>query len=721
MLFLIALVFLLAPTTIAHGATFTVTNLDDSAAGSLRQAINDANAAAGADTITFGVSGTIVLGLTLPNITDAAGLTIDGAGQAVIISGKPTVRVLIVNPGASLTLNKVRISGGNAPAGFQGGGISNNGTLAITNSLFDGNSATTGWGGAIYNGGTLSVTNSTFLANDAPIAGGGGIMNNGMLAITNSTFRVNNAAFGGDIYNNSGTTTITNSTFSGAGLNILYNAAGTVTLRNTIVADGDCFGTITNGGNNIDQGTTCGWGSAFGSMSSTNPMLGVFFVGSTWTVELLLGSPAINGVTFNAPNGAPSTDQRGVARPQGERYDIGAFETIAQSGPGLVVNTLDEPGYGFCDYAPLGDCTLREAISAANALAGANTITFSVSGTIPLGATLPNIADTAGLTIDGMGQTVTISGGGAVRVMSVDAGAALSLSNLTIANGRSSGLYGGGIINSGTLMIANSTLSGNSAAEGGGIYSDGTLTVTNSTFSGNSATDQGGGIIGIGTLAVTNSTFSGNSSTFSGGGIFGGGTLTVTNSTFSGNSTTAAYGAGIYYAGTGTVTNSTFFGNSAHLGGGGIANLYSPLTIVNSTFSGNSAPYGSNVFSYVGTITLRNTIVANGTSGTSCHGSVVVNGGNNIDDGTTCGWGSAFGSKSSTNPLLGGLANNAGPTQTFALLPGSPAIDGVTFNVPNSAPATDQRGVARPQGVRYDIGSFERVTDPRFYLPLIRK
>jgi hypothetical protein len=53
------------------------------------------------------------------------------------------------------------------------------------------------------------------------------------------------------------------------------------------------------------------------------------------------------------------------------------------------------------------------------------------------------------------------------------------------------------------------------------------------------------------------------------------------------------------------------------------------------------------------------------------------------------------------------LANNGGSTQTFALLTGSPAIDGVTFNVPNFAPSTDQRGIARPQGARYDIGSYE--------------
>jgi hypothetical protein len=119
-------------------------------------------------------------------------------------------------------------------------------------------------------------------------------------------------------------------------------------------------------------------------------------------------------------------------------------------------------------------------------------------------------------------------------------------------------------------------------------------------------------------------------------------------------------------------------------------------------------------------VTLRNTIVANSTSGGNCGSGAIINGGNNIDSSTTCGWGSTSGSMSSTNPLLGALANNGGPTKTFALLTGSPAIDGVTFNAPNSAPSTDQRGVARPQGVRYDIGSYE-YDFYRIYLPLVIK
>jgi hypothetical protein len=126
---------------------------------------------------------------------------------------------------------------------------------------------------------------------------------------------------------------------------------------------------------------------------------------------------------------------------------------------------------------------------------------------------------------------------------------------------------------------------------------------------------------------------------------------------------------------------------------------------------------GSSIYNLAGTATIRNTIIANSAGGNSCSGTI-TNGGNNIDDGTSCGWGSNSGSRSSTNPLLGALANNGGPTWTYALLTGSPAINGVTWNAPNSAPATDQRGITRPQGIRYDIGSFEFQTF-RLYMPLV--
>ncbi len=290
-----------------------------------------------------------------------------------------------------------------------------------------------------------------------------------------------------------------------------------------------------------------------------------------------------------------------------------------------------------------------------------------------------------------------------------------TLDGFTITAGNANGIspydYGGGLLhNSGALTVSNCVFSGNGAVFGGGIANAAaTLTVTNSTFSGNNASSAGGIYsTNTGTLNIANSTFSGNSAAQWGGGIYNCSMLTIANSTFSGNS--AFWAGGILNCNTGTlnVANSTFSGNSAGRWGGGIYND-STLTITNSTFSGNSAAqWGGGIYNgYSGPATLRNTIVANSVSGGNC-GGTFINGGNNIDDGTSCGWASTDGSKSSTNPLLGPLANNGGPTQTFALLPGSPAINGVTFNAPNGAPSTDQRGVARPLGARYDIGAYER-------------
>ncbi len=377
-----------------------------------------------------------------------------------------------------------------------------------------------------------------------------------------------------------------------------------------------------------------------------------------------------------------------------------------------------------------GAGSLRQAIIEANAAAGADTITFSVSGTILLDSTLPHITDADGLTMDGTGKTVIISGKHAVQVAEVDAGASLTLNNLTIADGEYT--VGGGIVNNaGTLTITNSTFSGNSATNvGGGIVNNaGTLTITNSTFSGNSATNGGGGIFSsgaAGTVAITNSTFSGNSTSGQGGGIhISQGALAITNSTFTLNTASDAGGGIMNQGGIATITNSTFSGNSApDVGGGGgvlSSGTAGALTITNSTFSGNSAIYGGGLRIAGGTAILRNTIVANSTSGENCSGPTgwITNGGNNIDDGTTCGWGSASGSMSGTDPLLGALA---GSPAYFPLNASSPAIDAGNDAICEAAPVsnTSQNGLTRPQGLHCDIGSYEAL---RFliYLPLLMR
>lgn len=138
----------------------------------------------------------------------------------------------------------------------------------------------------------------------------------------------------------------------------------------------------------------------------------------------------------------------------------------------ITVNTLDDPGTS-------SECSLRAAINNANnetsdanstcaAGTGSDTINFSVGGTITLTSTLPAIANTSpgSLTIDGAGQTVTVDGGNLYRVLMVNAGAALNLNNLTIADASitdtSGSTYGGaGILSLGALSVSNSTFTGN--------------------------------------------------------------------------------------------------------------------------------------------------------------------------------------------------------------------------------------------------------------------
>jgi CSLREA domain-containing protein len=259
------------------------------------------------------------------------------------------------------------------------------------------------------------------------------------------------------------------------------------------------------------------------------------------------------------------------------------------------------------------DCTLRDAITAANtdtaaggcsAGHGVDTIGFSVSGQINLGSTLPAVA--SDVMVDGSGQSVVVSGQEAVRVLEVRAGATLTLAVLTVADGDAANA--GGILNSGTLLVRNSTLSGNSAenfGSGGGIWNTtgGSLTVRNSSFSENGAPEGtehvtlGAGIYNDGRARVENSTFSGNDADH-GGGIFNGagGRLTVEASTFSGNS--AGEGGGINNRGRLSIEISAFFGNNATLGVGGALSSRdgSTLTVANSTFSGNCAPGGGGIY-----------------------------------------------------------------------------------------------------------------------------
>lgn len=411
---------------------------------------------------------------------------------------------------------------------------------------------------------------------------------------------------------------------------------------------------------------------------------------------------------------------------------------------------------------------------------GLDTIDFSVTGIITLTNKLPPITDA--LSVVCLSDSVTISGNDSWDIFyvisdvtanfinlsivngwdySYGGGAITNFGNLTISSGRFEGnvaaetSYGGAIVNHGVLTITNSSFVSNTAYTGGAIHNEGMMTVVSSTFTSNSSTSSGytgnygggaievrngfvsitgtsfsnntaataGGIFVInGSLAVETSTFYSNSANYlGGGGIFGGGIVTVTNSTFLQNRALGGFGSGGGIVNAGyllTIINSTFVENQAILGGG-ITGAH--IDVANSTFWGNSASNGNGSAIYAsGSTLVRNAVVANSSAGGNCSGTI-TDGGNNIDDGSTCGWGSTNGSMSNTNPRLGSLANNGGPTLTMALLPGSPAIDGVTISAPNACPSTDQRGVTRPIGARCDIGAFEAPIYPRYFFPFAVK
>jgi len=291
------------------------------------------------------------------------------------------------------------------------------------------------------------------------------------------------------------------------------------------------------------------------------------------------------------------------------------------------------------------------------------------------------------VTIDGSdsgAHDVTLSGGGAQQIFKVLPSAALTLSQLTIAQGNSA---------EGTGF-------------GGAIETDGDLTVIDSTFVGNQSNHLGGAI-DIASNRPSSSL-----------------RVVIAGTTFVNNAATS-YGGAIEADATGalvSVTNSTFVGNSSGEGGA-IRNGVARVTIANSTFSANAAANGG-ALSNSASLTIRNSILANNPD--PCSGfAVITDGGNNLEYpqqmATYCGFSTARGDIFA-DPLLGALADNGGPVRTALPAPGSPAIDaGNPTGCIDAGHAltVDQRGFSRPYpaGGRCDIGAVE--VQPRTTLTLV--
>ena len=384
--------------------------------------------------------------------------------------------------------------------------------------------------------------------------------------------------------------------------------------------------------------------------------------------------------------------------------------TSTYTGPWIVTSNADDGKAVPANCPSASNCRLRDAIL--DTLSSSNKVITFAAGLSGQTITLSdNLELYQSVIIDGSGlaSPIHISGNNIVGVFDIlGYSENVTLDNLVIQNG--SFPSGAGIYNNGTLTVNNSIFSGNTASIGGGaIQNSGSLTVNNSTFSGNTASIEGGAILNLALdgSAITNSIFTGNISG-NGAGVENYGPLTVNNSTFSDNTASGEGGAILNdSSGASTVTNSTFGSNSANAGGG-IYNLnLASLKIANSTFSNNTAggASGGGIANF-GSLLYDSTIITNSTGG-DCVNSGTLNSAstNNLVEDGSCPAALSL----SGNPQLGPLANNGGPTQTFALLANSPAIDAGSDTLCTS---TDQRGISRPQGAHCDIGAFEFVGVP---------
>lgn len=332
------------------GATITVDTVEDeSNAGgdcSLREAIEaaDTNAAVGGcaagsarkrDAIRFSLgqgAATIALGGTLPAVTDAAGLTINGGrGARIIVSGGGEVRAFVVKKGARIKLLNLTVSGGSAANG-SGGGVSSRGVLKVVRSTFSGNEAIGPGGGiaSLSGAGALRVVNSTFSGNRSEA--GGAILSAGRFSVAYSTFSGNSAEFVGGAIQNANAAAARAMIGGTIFANNLAN--GTNDNVNNACAAGTCRGTITDGGYNISDDKSFRFGAPT-SRINVDPRLEAGGPqdngGPTDTIALQGGSPAVDFIPKgrNGCGTAVDVDQRGVKRPQGNRCDAGAFEEQA--------------------------------------------------------------------------------------------------------------------------------------------------------------------------------------------------------------------------------------------------------------------------------------------------------------------------------------------------------------------------------------------------------
>ena len=392
---------------------------------SLREAIQEANALAGLDTIylppgtyemTIGGSnedGCLTGDLDIFDDVSIIGIQATRIESQVgrvmhIISGNVSMTGLTMAEGDGAVETGSQEAGG---AVYNGGGI-----LTLNNCTMTTNQAKKG--GGVFNnaGGTLAINGSTLILNSAQgSTDGGGVYNLGTMIVTNSTIHNNSATgFGGGVFNAGGTLTLNNVTITenaaggsndGGGI---ATSGGTVNISNTILANNiasgpndDCFGILVSSGYNIVEDIDGCTGLVATDITLTDPMLGPLQNngGLTLTQLPLVGSIAVEGGDPTA-GVCEDLDQRGLARPQGTFCDIGAVEVF----PNCPVITLSP------DVLPtiLPGQYFTQTITASGGVAP---YTFAVTaGSLPAGLALdPLTGIISGVPLEGGSYSFTIT------------------------------------------------------------------------------------------------------------------------------------------------------------------------------------------------------------------------------------------------------------------------------------------------------------------------
>ena len=585
--------------------------------------------------------------------------------NATLINGKADKGGAIYNDG-SLTLSDVKLSD-NAADNY-GGAVFNNGHLVVGNSVFDSNdvlnrgSASVDYGGAaIYNwyDGTLTVSGSNFTNNIKNYKNGdrlvGAIATIGDATISDSYFVNNSGRWGGAITTSGAliagddvnTLTVSGSTFKengglyGAGIFVWgsdFTVSDCVFDKNTAFGKGNMTPNNNNGAaievtdtNKAIAGTIAGskftnnkaqYGGAIDICEGNIKITDSEFVNNSADVEG-------GAIDINTVNGNPEvsiSDSKFINNSASYGGAIVNVKDLTVRNTEFVNNTPDAifNYVGFGGNLDLGIENFTDLQNAIGLVTGTLTLNQNVVMTDDEAANFVNgVIINKNIRIDGKGHTIDAKNLG--RIFEIDGGFAVTLTNVTLTNGKADN--GGAIYNFGNLDLVHVNFVNNTAKYGGAImnYAYG-LVLDDSTFTNNTAKIGGAIYNSADCFVVGNSTFANNTATSNGGVIFNYGIgFVVGNSTFVNNS--AADGAGaILNGGRGFVVgNSTFANNTATSKGGAIYNYGIGFVVGNSTFANNTAEDAGAVYNEGDNSVVGNSTFVNNTA-TSIGGAIINNG-----------------------------------------------------------------------------------------------